>query len=977
MPTALPTRGCITAAALAATLAGTAHAQYLFESRFLTPTTPIAGPLEPRFEVSIDMGMGPEGPIVAIGVPTDDTRGVDAGAVYVFNALTGEEIQKAIPSGVQPGDRFGTIVRIEGGRIVAQTGRTMLGPINANPRNDDPIIEDVYGFAFFDVDPRFKYPVVRKGLAIDGSIFACVQNLPGGDGPALAFRDAVNGTFLNEQDGFPSTFIPEAPFAANEGTLVTAVGIPFRGGAFEMASGDDVAQLVFPSSLTGNLALTEGTLAFEYQPVGSTSELIGFRTVLDDTPLAPPIRSFSVTPDSLAADDGVIVARGREDLFAGRSIDTVRVFNAADIGLWTNLAVSDSDLFLSATAVEGSTVVSVIANADSPALAVVHELDGSVPCFNSNLTPDCRLRIAEWFAFQSDQGVEGKLNVLNGSCSITLESRSFAEPDEFAAVFAPAFAATRFSATVEVQNLGGNAAFLSIGDQDTLVLTEGTNQITDRAIQANESFGFFLVADGGGTETTITVSDARFDSPTDANIPQIKQPILPEQVDWLPLPDPVLDGGPTSDGPCLGVRGGNFGFAGDAGLLQLDPNVAQLIVGTAIYSSSDIGFFDSAFYQVGDQRITPIDNDTQGQFAFITAVPPNVPFQLGVNTLDGVGGPGLLTIESFRAIPINAKKLDGLFITGAFQRPLALQSIATGFGDDRDPAQDGGAGSELNALFIDPNVADNRLRIGVTGNLESAADNAFILFLDTAPGGDAVLDGNGFFQPPSGARFVSALQGLAFDTGFRPDYALVVNLLGDIFFADLVDLRSNTNTFLGQNFLGIQDATLTGGDDSLGVRIAFDNANTQGVGDDTPGTEDQGAFTALSGLELSIPLDAIDLAAGATIGASVVLVGGGNPAFLSNQTLPPLPLGTGNLATEPVDFNQLAGDQFVALGTTTVCPGDTNGDGAVTALDISNVLSNFGATNASGPSQGDLDGDGNVTALDISIVLSNFGNVCS
>ncbi len=58
------------------------------------------------------------------------------------------------------------------------------------------------------------------------------------------------------------------------------------------------------------------------------------------------------------------------------------------------------------------------------------------------------------------------------------------------------------------------------------------------------------------------------------------------------------------------------------------------------------------------------------------------------------------------------------------------------------------------------------------------------------------------------------------------------------------------------------------------------------------------------------------------------------------------------------------------------CPGDANRDDAVTALDISIVLGNFGSTGVSGPSEGDLDGDGNVTALDISVVLGAFGTTC-
>ncbi len=59
------------------------------------------------------------------------------------------------------------------------------------------------------------------------------------------------------------------------------------------------------------------------------------------------------------------------------------------------------------------------------------------------------------------------------------------------------------------------------------------------------------------------------------------------------------------------------------------------------------------------------------------------------------------------------------------------------------------------------------------------------------------------------------------------------------------------------------------------------------------------------------------------------------------------------------------------------CPGDTNGDNAVTALDISNVLASFGTTTTEGPAAGDVNADGQVTALDISFVLSAFGSTCN
>lgn len=60
------------------------------------------------------------------------------------------------------------------------------------------------------------------------------------------------------------------------------------------------------------------------------------------------------------------------------------------------------------------------------------------------------------------------------------------------------------------------------------------------------------------------------------------------------------------------------------------------------------------------------------------------------------------------------------------------------------------------------------------------------------------------------------------------------------------------------------------------------------------------------------------------------------------------------------------------------CPGDADGSGAVTFLDITTVLANFGniygAPPATGP--GDADRNGSVAFLDITTVLANFGNTC-
>ena len=63
----------------------------------------------------------------------------------------------------------------------------------------------------------------------------------------------------------------------------------------------------------------------------------------------------------------------------------------------------------------------------------------------------------------------------------------------------------------------------------------------------------------------------------------------------------------------------------------------------------------------------------------------------------------------------------------------------------------------------------------------------------------------------------------------------------------------------------------------------------------------------------------------------------------------------------------------------TACPGDANGDGAVTFDDVTSVLSNFGVVGMPGNPgdlSGDANGDGAVNFDDVTTILSNFGIPC-
>jgi hypothetical protein len=66
-----------------------------------------------QFGFSVSLSNG----IVAVGAPYDDDRGLDSGAVYLFDALTGVQLAKIVPNDGWAGDEFGFDVAIDGGTV--------------------------------------------------------------------------------------------------------------------------------------------------------------------------------------------------------------------------------------------------------------------------------------------------------------------------------------------------------------------------------------------------------------------------------------------------------------------------------------------------------------------------------------------------------------------------------------------------------------------------------------------------------------------------------------------------------------------------------------------------------------------------------------------------------------------------------------------------------------------------------------------
>ncbi|MEN1682022.1 MAG: hypothetical protein AAGJ46_20770 [Planctomycetota bacterium] len=285
----------------------------------------------------------------------------------------------------------------------------------------------------------------------------------------------------------------------------------------------------------------------------------------------------------------------------------------------------------------------------------------------------------------------------------------------------------------------------------------------------------------------------------------------------------------------------------------------------------------------------------------------------------------------------SAAEIDGLNIPDDFAGHLvATQTIQTGYIDDLTPGQGFGEGSELNQLFVDPNVDDGFLKIGVTGNLDNypfpdGPVHGFVFFFDTVAGGKSTLDE--FVPGVDGERFLLPLLDARFDVGFEPDFALVINavsprgLPNSTFYVDLFDLSLVSKRYLGRGAVGSGTGLLIEGENPDGMMLALDNSNTAGVHGEEPGELDAGAASATSGMELSIPISYLSLAPGADLGVHAMITSHAlytasslqrHAEGFSNQSLPPFPVGTLNGTysrrdPDVLDFRTLEGDQFARV----------------------------------------------------------------
>ncbi|HEY3413790.1 MAG TPA: hypothetical protein VGM51_12165 [Armatimonadota bacterium] len=248
----------------------------------------------------------------------------------------------------------------------------------------------------------------------------------------------------------------------------------------------------------------------------------------------------------------------------------------------------------------------------------------------------------------------------------------------------------------------------------------------------------------------------------------------------------------------------------------------------------------------------------------------------------------LLAVPALAISPIDGAGLHAKFVGDS----KAIQTNGTGYGDNF---------SELDQLWATSDGTN--VHLGVSGNMEANGNSVVVLF-DTMPGGSSVLNA-------PGSSIAGHNGALTFDDDFMPDFGFALNNSGGTLYADMVDFGGATSTYIG-------NAPVNGGPGGSdpAVQFALNNTNTMGVTSSDP----SGADTADTGLEMLI--------GSAKIGAAgsfkmMVYLQNQNGQWLSNQFLPGLPNGTGNLNNGPVDLRTFTNvpHHYVTVGSAIPEPG--------------------------------------------------------
>ena len=256
---------------------------------------------------------------------------------------------------------------------------------------------------------------------------------------------------------------------------------------------------------------------------------------------------------------------------------------------------------------------------------------------------------------------------------------------------------------------------------------------------------------------------------------------------------------------------------------------------------------------------------------------------------------GIITCGAFACLPLHAQITGDLNTTSvSYGNPLAVQTINTGFGASSGASGgDDYNGSELDAAY--GTVSGGNLYLFIAGDVQGGTNpNSIQIFL----GGGGSTVGQSTLNTSVGP--LSTMNGSIF--GFNATLALTFNDYSGTLYADGANLQGGGGGYLGSISLtsGIGSGSPGGGSYSLsGFQEALNNTQVSTMNGSAAGTAFSGGALSTTGLELAIPL--ADL--GTISGNIDVLadINNNNLNYLSNQFLPGMPVGTGNLGSASFD----------------------------------------------------------------------------
>lgn len=318
------------------------------QQRKLTANDGAAGDL---FGISVAIS----GEIVAVGASFDDDRGANSGAVYLFNATTGQQLAKITPADGQAGARFGDSVDIDGSTLIVGApidngvGAAYLLDVATVTQQAKLVASDGQAGDGFGGSVSISASNVVIGAAGDddsGSLAGSIYLFTLGGNPTPTPTPGPTPTPTPTPGNSPSTLY--ASFTTNG----NAGGVSFN----------DEDVLVYDT------VLGAWAMFFDGSDVGvATGDVDGFARLSDDSLLL----SFNnpITVNGIAADDSDVLRFAPTSLGTTTAGSFSMYIDGSDVGLTTNGEDIDSLNVVSQASSSVTLLIGTTANFNVPGLA--------------------------------------------------------------------------------------------------------------------------------------------------------------------------------------------------------------------------------------------------------------------------------------------------------------------------------------------------------------------------------------------------------------------------------------------------------------------------------------------------------------------------------------------------------------------------------------------------------------------------------